>query len=202
MIYSIKPDHPSPFRKVLISLVFIVHNLVCSLKTAPVVVLHTEAKVLLLSQSRIWLVSKSWILITVSLWRWEKVWLDRQGTVRHHRFEIRPKEWKLLVKYSYKKLNCHQSHFMRGELQDLSSYSVIFFFSLIKFAVMRFLPLLPGSWVHCNDARISRCPLEEVLQSQAYILFYVRHRVQSGGARKKEEEEGPQLKRRKIQWQF
>jgi len=61
---------------------------------------------------------------------------------------------------------------------------------------------LPGSWVHCNDTRISRCPLEEVLHSQAYILFYVRHRGRSGGAREdpgEEEEEGPELKRRRMQ---
>ena len=57
-----------------------------------------------------------------------EVWLDRQGTIRHGRFEIRPKG--VLVKYSCKKLNCHQSHFiMRRELQDLSSYSMIRGFS-------------------------------------------------------------------------
>ena len=28
------------------------------------------------------------------------------------------------------------------------------------------------SWVHCNDSRLEQCPLSEVMQSQAYILFY------------------------------
>ena len=41
-------------------LVFIVHSLFCSPKTAPVVVLHTEAKVLLLSQNgTVWSASLS-----------------------------------------------------------------------------------------------------------------------------------------------
>ena len=35
-------------------------------------------------------------------------------------------------------------------------------------------PSPQDSWVHCNDARISRCTQDEVLASQAYILFYVR----------------------------
>eukprot|EP00731_Ephydatia_muelleri_P030285 Em0021g808a len=36
------------------------------------------------------------------------------------------------------------------------------------------------SWVHCNDAKVSRCTQDEVLASQAYILFYVRgHGVSS-----------------------
>ena len=36
--------------------------------------------------------------------------------------------------------------------------------------------LYSGSWVNCNDVRMSRCALEEVLQAQAYILFYTRRR--------------------------
>ena len=28
------------------------------------------------------------------------------------------------------------------------------------------------SWVHCNDARLTRCTDNEVLNCQAYILFY------------------------------
>jgi len=31
-----------------------------------------------------------------------------------------------------------------------------------------------GCWVHCNDARIKYCSSDEVAQSQAYILFYIR----------------------------
>lgn len=30
------------------------------------------------------------------------------------------------------------------------------------------------SWVHCNDARLSRTIAKEVLNCQAYILFYTR----------------------------
>ena len=30
------------------------------------------------------------------------------------------------------------------------------------------------SWVHCNDRRVSLCTEDEVLNSQAYILFYRR----------------------------
>ena len=30
------------------------------------------------------------------------------------------------------------------------------------------------SWVHCNDARLSRTIAKEVLDCQAYILFYTR----------------------------
>ncbi|XP_012942043.1 ubiquitin carboxyl-terminal hydrolase 44-B [Aplysia californica] len=30
------------------------------------------------------------------------------------------------------------------------------------------------SWVHCNDSRVQLVPLEDVLKSQAYILFYTR----------------------------
>ena len=33
-----------------------------------------------------------------------------------------------------------------------------------------------GSWVHCNDARLTRCSIDEVFQAQAYILFYIRDR--------------------------
>jgi ubiquitin carboxyl-terminal hydrolase 44/49 len=31
-----------------------------------------------------------------------------------------------------------------------------------------------SSWVHCNDSRVSLCTEDEVLNSQAYILFYRR----------------------------
>lgn len=31
-----------------------------------------------------------------------------------------------------------------------------------------------GSWVHCNDARLSRTTPDEVLKAQAYVLFYAR----------------------------
>ncbi|CAG5116162.1 unnamed protein product, partial [Candidula unifasciata] len=31
-----------------------------------------------------------------------------------------------------------------------------------------------ASWLHCNDSRVQLVPLEEVLASQAYILFYTR----------------------------
>lgn len=31
---------------------------------------------------------------------------------------------------------------------------------------------LAESWVHCNDARLSRCTAKEVQHCQAYILFY------------------------------
>ena len=31
-----------------------------------------------------------------------------------------------------------------------------------------------GTWVHCNDARVIRCSPEDVLKSQAYVLFYAR----------------------------
>ncbi|GFO50709.1 ubiquitin carboxyl-terminal hydrolase 44-like [Plakobranchus ocellatus] len=31
-----------------------------------------------------------------------------------------------------------------------------------------------GSWLHCNDSRVQLVSLEEVLASQAYILFYTR----------------------------
>ena len=36
------------------------------------------------------------------------------------------------------------------------------------------LTSLSGCWVHCNDARIKYCSSDEVAQSQAYILFYIR----------------------------
>eukprot|EP00117_Sycon_ciliatum_P025671 scpid60094/ scgid21257/ Ubiquitin carboxyl-terminal hydrolase 44; Deubiquitinating enzyme 44; Ubiquitin thioesterase 44; Ubiquitin-specific-processing protease 44 len=36
------------------------------------------------------------------------------------------------------------------------------------------------SWVHCNDARLTLCSEAEVLQSQAYILFYVRRHGRAG----------------------
>lgn len=31
-----------------------------------------------------------------------------------------------------------------------------------------------ASWIHCNDTRLSRCLPEDVLNSQAYVLFYSR----------------------------
>ena len=34
--------------------------------------------------------------------------------------------------------------------------------------------ILSESWVHCNDARLSRATSREVHSSQAYILFYTR----------------------------
>ena len=30
------------------------------------------------------------------------------------------------------------------------------------------------SWIHCNDARMERCPLSDVMAAQAYILFYMQ----------------------------
>ncbi|XP_065901281.1 ubiquitin carboxyl-terminal hydrolase 44-like isoform X2 [Dysidea avara] len=33
---------------------------------------------------------------------------------------------------------------------------------------------IAGCWVHCNDARIKYCSSDEVAQSQAYILFFMR----------------------------
>lgn len=33
-----------------------------------------------------------------------------------------------------------------------------------------------SSWVHCNDSRVSLCTEQEVLSSQAYILFFTRSR--------------------------
>lgn len=33
---------------------------------------------------------------------------------------------------------------------------------------------LPDSWVHCNDAKMEVCSLEEVRRSQAYILLYTQ----------------------------
>ena len=29
-------------------------------------------------------------------------------------------------------------------------------------------------WIHCNDARLTRSSPDEVLKSQAYVLFYAR----------------------------
>lgn len=30
------------------------------------------------------------------------------------------------------------------------------------------------SWIHCNDARMERCSLSDVMSAQAYILFYTQ----------------------------
>ncbi len=30
------------------------------------------------------------------------------------------------------------------------------------------------SWIHCNDARMERCALSDVMTAQAYILFYMQ----------------------------
>lgn len=37
-----------------------------------------------------------------------------------------------------------------------------------------FLSLCLGTWLHCNDARVQLVSMEDVLTSQAYILFYTR----------------------------
>ena len=45
---------------------------------------------------------------------------------------------------------------------------------------VRFRPLLTlslfvtDSWIHCNDARMERCSLSDVMAAQAYILFYMQ----------------------------
>ena len=43
-----------------------------------------------------------------------------------------------------------------------------------KSHVMAHMLLISDSWVNCNDSRMILCQLEEVLQAQAYILFYKR----------------------------
>lgn len=35
------------------------------------------------------------------------------------------------------------------------------------------------SWVHCNDAKMSVCDLDDVQRAQAYILVYTRKDIQS-----------------------
>ena len=49
------------------------------------------------------------------------------------------------------------------------------FFSLLCMCI--------GSWVHCNDARLTLCSESEALQSQAYILFYVRRHGRAGSGK-------------------
>ena len=35
---------------------------------------------------------------------------------------------------------------------------------------------MTDSWIYCNDNRIKRCPSNEVVMVQAYIMFYARQR--------------------------
>ncbi|MGH0159011.1 UNVERIFIED_CONTAM: hypothetical protein FKN15_054490 [Acipenser sinensis] len=35
-----------------------------------------------------------------------------------------------------------------------------------------------GFWVHCNDSKMNVCSVEEVCNTQAYILFYTQRSVQ------------------------
>ena len=48
-------------------------------------------------------------------------------------------------------------------------YGVIFYIIFIT----------TGLWVHCNDSRLSRCSSNDVLDSQAYVLFYARRQGRS-----------------------
>ena len=62
-----------------------------------------------------------------------------------------------------------------------------------------------GFWVHCNDARLELCSIEDVTACQAYILFYTkRTNVATAATPGKEDEEDLEapnphrVKRRRI----
>lgn len=38
--------------------------------------------------------------------------------------------------------------------------------------------MFTDSWMHCNDAKMQVVSVDEVMRAQAYILFYVRHKVE------------------------
>ena len=37
--------------------------------------------------------------------------------------------------------------------------------------------LFTGFWVDCNDEKLKKCTLEDVMTSQAYILFYTKRKL-------------------------
>ncbi|XP_054936000.1 ubiquitin carboxyl-terminal hydrolase 44-like [Physeter macrocephalus] len=37
-----------------------------------------------------------------------------------------------------------------------------------------------GFWVHCNDSKLSMCPMDEVCNAQAYILFHTQRVTENG----------------------
>ena len=78
----------------------------------------------------------------------------------------------LLVPFSDVKCDLDLSLFLSGISQQIcvrASYTRIKAIS-IKY----FLLYFPASWVHCNDAKVEMCTIDDVTRSQVYILFYTK----------------------------
>lgn len=67
---------------------------------------------------------------------------------------------------------CYNTEGGEEESWPRSTYEALLFCHI--FNLFYFVFASSGFWVHCNDSEMKVCSVEEVCNTQAYILFYTQ----------------------------
>uniref|UniRef100_A0A2C9KV61 ubiquitinyl hydrolase 1 n=1 Tax=Biomphalaria glabrata TaxID=6526 RepID=A0A2C9KV61_BIOGL len=94
-------------------------------------------------------------------------------SARHEAFLDLSLEFPRSFQYTSGQIKRNMCH-LTGKHQHNSNLIVFPHSILLWFLSHFFLSLCLGTWLHCNDARVQLVSMEDVLTSQAYILFYTR----------------------------